>query len=216
MIPRFEIEVDPSFPAGADIGMPPEDEISEEGYGYFRDVWDISGATRAEAVSVIEGERRLVDLMDRASTTWEEFETLAVAVEMGDPEALPSDFAERYPDSELVEIVGDGEMDKPVLTGLDVGVAGLAWALSSIGCFPAASCRGHLGERPWTDRPVVFFAAEPVTVHWLTHLVRESGCGFADGGERGRLLIVEAPSISNLMDLAFRIVDQAERQSYRG
>ncbi|MET8698258.1 hypothetical protein ABZW10_05195 [Kitasatospora sp. NPDC004723] len=214
MIPHIDIEVDPSFPAGVAMGMPPEDEISEEGYGYFRDTWDISGFSRADAAAVIEEERRLVDLLNQVTTTREEFEAVAAAMEQGDPGNLPPGFAERHPGSEILAIVGDGDRDESVVEALDIGVAGLSYALSSIGCFPAASCRSHIGERPWTDRPVVFFAAERATVQWLTPLVRDTGCGFADGSERGRLLILEAPSISNLMDLAARIVAHAERQSF--
>jgi hypothetical protein len=194
--------------------MPPEDEISEEGYGFFRGVWDISGASHSEALALIEEERHLAGLVDQATATPEEFEAVATAVEHGDPDSLPPGFAATYPGSEILEIVGDGDRDEGVLDALEIGVAGLAYALSSVGCFPAASCRSHSSGRSWSHRPVVYFAAERPTVHWLTPMVRDSGCGFGNGSGHGELLFVEAPSISNLMDLANRIVTTAERQSF--
>ncbi|KAB2347260.1 hypothetical protein [Actinomadura rudentiformis] len=196
------------------MGLPPEDEISEEGYGFFRSVWDISGASHDDALAVIAEERHLADLVDQVTTTPEEFEAVATAIEDGAPGALPSGFAAKYGDGEILEIVGDGDRDEGVLAGLEIGVAGLSYALSSVGCFPAASCRSHSSDRTWSERPVVFFAAERATVHWLTPMVRDSGCGFGDGSDRGKLLLVEAPSISNLMDLANRIVTTTERQSF--
>ncbi|MFI7009885.1 hypothetical protein [Streptomyces sp. NPDC050145] len=213
MIPRIDVKVDPSFPEGAPMGMPAEDEISEEGYGFFRGVWDISGVTHDEARAIVEEERDLVHLVDQASTDADSFEDFAISVERGDPDSLPAGFAERQPDSELLEIVGDGDREDNVLDSLEIGVAGLSYALSSIGCFPAASCRSHASGHSWSDRPVVYFAAERLTVHWLTPLVRDSGCGFGNGGDRGDLLFVEAPSISNFMKLANLILDQVERQS---
>ncbi|MCL8014645.1 hypothetical protein [Streptomyces sp. AS02] len=213
MIPRIDLKVDPSFPEGVPMGMPAEDEVSEEGYGFFRGVWDISGVTHEEARAIVEEERGLAHLVDQVSTTPEEFEDVADAVESGDPDSLPAGFAERHPDSEILEIVGDGDREEGVLDGLEIGVAGLSFALSSIGCFPAASCRSHASGRSWSDRPVVYFAAERLTVHWLTPMVRDSGCGFGNGSDRGELLFVEAPSISNLMELANQILDKVERQS---
>lgn len=196
------------------MGMPPDEEISEEGYGFFRGVWDISGATRADALTVIEEERHLVDLIDQVTSTPTEFEAVSRAVEELDPDSLPTGFAARHPGNELLEVVGDGDGDEAVLDCLEIGVAGLSFALSSIGCFPAASCRSHVSGGSWSHRPVVYFAAERPTVHWLVPLVRDSGCGFGDGSGHGELLLVEAPSISNLMNLAGKIVAKAGRQSY--
>nr|WP_127891997.1 hypothetical protein [Streptomyces sp. S10(2018)] len=214
MIPRTDIQVDPSFPEGAPMGMPLEEEISEEGYGFFRGVWDISGVSRDEALAVLEEERQLAALVDSVTTTPDEFEAVAHAVEWGDPDTLPSGFSAQHSQSEILEIVGDGNREEGVLDGLELGVAGVSYALSSIGCFPAASCRSHASGHSWSERPIVYFAAERPTVHWLMPMVRDSGCGFGDGSGHGRLLLVEAPSISNLMDLANRIVTTAGRQSY--
>ncbi|THA55853.1 hypothetical protein E6P78_32475 [Streptomyces sp. A0958] len=213
MIPAVSLDVDPSFPAGLAMGLPDKDEVIEEGYGCFRDVWTIGEVGHEEAIQMIEAERHLVRLVDQASRTDAEFEAMAKAVETGELENLPDGYAEEHPQSELVQFLDAVDEEHSPLDALDLGVAGLAYALSSVGCFTAASCRSHYSDQPWADRPVIFFAAERPTVHWLTPLVRDSGCGFADGSDRAdRLLIVQAPSITNFVDLAQRIVEQAERQ----
>jgi hypothetical protein len=207
VIPAVIIDVDPTFPADLDMGLPDDEDVDEEGYGYFRDVWTIGEVSHEEAVSMIDEERRLVTLVDHASRTHAEFEAIAKAVEGGEPDYLPAGYTAQHLDSELVRIVGDYAEDGSPLDALELGVAGLSYALSSVGCFTAASCRSHYSDRSWSDRPVIFFAAERPTVEWLTPLVRQSGCGYTDGSERAdRLLIVEAPSIKNFMDLASRIV----------
>ncbi|MEV6649971.1 hypothetical protein [Streptomyces sp. NPDC051219] len=215
MIPTvdIDIDIDPRFPANLAMGLPEEEDVGEEGYGYFRDVWAIGEVSREEAVGMIEEEWRLVALVDQASRTHAEFEAMAKAVEAGELDYLPAGYAAQHPDSELVQVVGENAEDGSPLDALEIGVAGLSYALTSVGCFTAASCRSHYSDHSWADWPVIFFAAERPTVHWLTPLVHQSGCGFADGSERAdRLLIVEAPSITNFMDLASRIVQQVERQ----
>ncbi|MFF6862950.1 hypothetical protein [Streptomyces ardesiacus] len=211
MIPTADVDVDPAFPADLSMGLPDEDDVDEEGYGYFRDVWTIGAVDRDEAVRMIEEERRLVNLVDQASGTPAEYEAIARAVEVGELESLPPGYADQHPDSELVRIVGRDLEDSSPLDALELGVAGLSYAMASIGCFTAASCRSHHSDNSWSDRPVIFFAAERPTVEWLTPLVRESGCGYSDGSERApRLLVLEAPSITNFMELADRVIHQAK------
>ncbi|WP_150493324.1 hypothetical protein [Streptomyces kanamyceticus] len=209
----MDIDVDPSFPANLAMGWPDEEDVSEEGYGYFHNVWAMGDVTRSEALAMIEEEQHLVRLVDQASRTDAEFEAVAKAVEAGELDYLPDDYATRYADSELIQLVTVFADEGSPLDTLELGVAGLTFALSSVRCFTAASCRRHCSDGSWSDRPVVFFAAERSTVQWLTPMVRESGCGFADGSERAdKLLIVEAPSITNFMTLANLIVRLTERQ----
>ncbi|WP_329289377.1 hypothetical protein [Streptomyces sp. NBC_01455] len=214
MIPTADIDVDPRFPADLAMGLPDEEEVDEEGYGYFRDVWTIGAVSREEAIAIIEEEQRLVRLVDHASRDHGEFEALATAVERREVDRLPRGYTEQHPDSDLVHEASLDSDDGVPLEALELGVAGLSYALASAGCFTAASCRSHHSDRPWADRPVIFFAAERSTVHWLATLARDSGCGFADGSERAaKLLVLEAPSITNFMDMASRIVQQVEEQS---
>ncbi|GGW68498.1 hypothetical protein CP966_24730 [Streptomyces galilaeus] len=214
MIPTVDMDVDPAFPADLTMGLPDEEDVAEdEGYGCFRDVWTIGEVSRDEAVRMIEEERRLITLVDQASRTHAEFEAMAQAVEAAELDYLPAGYVAQHPNSELVRVVGDNAEDGSPLDALELGVAGLSYALASVGCFTAASCRSHCSDDSWSDRPVIFFAAERSTAEWLTPLVRQSGCGYADGSKRGdRLLTVEAPSITNFMDLANRIVQQADQQ----
>ncbi|MFF8656611.1 hypothetical protein [Streptomyces huasconensis] len=207
MIPVADIEVASSFPAGLPMGLPAEDEVDEEGYGFFRDVWDVGHVSHEEAVAMLDEERHLVSLADHATRTHTEFEAVAKALETRDAEYLPAGFASLHAGSKIMEIANADDEDGTSLGALELGVAGLTYVLTSIGCFTAASCRSHCSESSWSDRPVIFFAAERSTVEWLTPLVQETGCGFDDGSERGaHLLVVEAPSITNFMDLADRIL----------
>ncbi|MCP3758386.1 hypothetical protein [Streptomyces sp. TBY4] len=209
MIPCIDMEVDPSFPTNAAFGMPAEEDVSEEGFGLFRGTWLIGDVSHDDAVAMIGEERQLATHVDLTAPTHAEFEAIAGAIESNDPACLPPGFTSKHAHSEIISIVGDGHSAEPVLGSLDIGVAGLSYALTSVGCITAASCRGHLTEHAWSDHPVVFFAAERTTVHWLTSSVRESGCGFADASSRGWLIAVEAPSITNFMDLANLIVSRA-------
>ncbi|HZL05000.1 MAG TPA: hypothetical protein VFE45_06235, partial [Coriobacteriia bacterium] len=88
------------------------------------------------------------------------------------------------------------------LEGLELGVAGLVYALSTRGFFPAASCRSHAYEHSWSDRPVVLFAADRRRVEWLRPLVERAGCGFCVPRDRGQLLTIEAQSIVEMGALA--------------
>ncbi|WP_327670416.1 MULTISPECIES: hypothetical protein [unclassified Streptomyces] len=208
----MDIEVDPSFPTNLTMGLPDPEDVGEEGYGCFRDVWTMGNVPRREALAMIKEERHLMGLVDQASRTDTDFEAIAKAVESGEVDYLPAGHTARYPDSELVRIIDEFADEGAPLDGLDLGVAGLTYALSCSGCFTAASCRSHRSDHSWTDHPVIFFAAERSTVQWLTPMVRESGCGFADGSDRGdRLLVVEAPSTRNFMDLATRITQKPRR-----
>lgn len=162
---------------------------------------------------MIETERSLVGLVDQASRNAAEFEAMARAVETGELENLPNGYVAENPHSDIVRFLSAIDEEQSTLDALELGVAGLAYALSSVGCFTAASCRSHYSDHSWADRPVVFFAAERPTVHWLTPLVQDSGCGFADGSDRAvRLLVMQAPSITNFLDLAQGIVEQVSRQ----
>src|SRR4051794_11608871 len=84
----------------------------------------------------------------------------------------------------------DGELAP--LDGLEIGVAGLAYALGSAGCLTAASCRWHSRDRSWSDCLVVFFAAPGWRLELLADLIADAGCGLV--ADRG-MLAIYAPSI---------------------
>jgi hypothetical protein len=96
------------------------------------------------------------------------------------------------------------------LDGLELGVAGLAYALGSVGCLTAASCRWHSRDRSWSDCPVVFFAAPTWRLALLAELIDDAGCGLV--ADRG-MLAIYAQSIVQMHTLGERIL--AERERFR-
>lgn len=215
MIPRTEFRVNPTPPENATFWTPQQEEISEEGIGFFRGTWNIGEVEKSEAIDLISAERRIADLVDQASSSHAEFETIAKAIEDSDPEQLPSNLPDSQATMEILKIIGNGYEEEPVIGCLEIGVSGLCHALASIGCTPAASCRGHLSDRPWSYHPVVFMAAGRSTVRWLHPLVKMSGCGFAVDEERNNLIVIESPSIENFMAMAELVVStEQDREIY--
>jgi hypothetical protein len=96
------------------------------------------------------------------------------------------------------------------LCGLEIGVAGLTYALSSVGFLTAASCRAHESHSSWTDCPVVFFGAHKWRAVILAGFALQANCGI--GQDRG-MLTLYAPSIRNLMSLAQALL--ANRTRFR-
>ena len=134
-----------------------------------------------------------------SSRTAEDFDRLARLVEWWDPDDLGQGAS---PEERSLLKSTVGESNSADLGGLEMGVAGLAYALASAGMVPAASCRAHTGDRPWSYSPVVLFAADECHARQLEPLVRNAGCVFAVDAGRGHLLVVSASSVRNLMELA--------------
>ena len=173
MYPRADIELNPELPNGAKFWVPGPDDIDpEDGFGYFDRVWTILGVTVDDAQKVLYQDRILSTLIGGIAANEHEFEVLAAAAETGSPgdDEIPPDqlalLADHFPDAEALE-------------GLELGVAGLVYAIAAAGMYPAASCRGHADPNPWSRSPVVFLVADRPHAEALTPLVREAGCGFA-------------------------------------
>lgn len=217
MIPRIDVDLDAAIPSGYSFRTPKRSELSDdgEGFGPFRDTWLIRGVRIAEAADVMREEARLVGLVDSLATTSEEFDALARALEGRQTVPLPSRFtdspimARLEPDLEEAQL---GEFSP--LADLEMGVAGLVYALGALGCWPAASCRGHPDEAAWSPIPVVIFAADRARAETLQPLVASARCGF--GVDRG-LLAVEARSIEDTMSLARAVLEHrtASRRAKR-
>lgn len=193
MIPRVEVELNASIPERDTYWVPKPSDIGDEGFGAFRGVWPIVKATTRITADVIEDERVAAEYVDAHASTSEEFEQLAREIESYSPTldesegpAFADDLGETW----------DG------LEGLELGVAGLTYALSNAGFYPAASCRSHDGGHTWSPHPVVLFAGDKPRVVLLQALVREAGCGLGSDASRGELLHVYAPSIREMMALA--------------
>lgn len=128
--------------------MPTRDEITEEGFGFFRGTWFVGRVPVREALDAVEYERRVLEALDGAASLPEEYEQLAVAAEDGDGTEVLSNhpLGQRFVASGLAEMTcWEGDMDP--LGSLEIGVAGLVYSLAAIRCVTAASCRWHIAER---------------------------------------------------------------------
>ncbi len=187
--------------------MPSADEITEEGFGYFRGTWWIGRVPVDEAQATLTEEAEIIHWLDRVATTPDEFELLASAIENQYDGELPEALHTAAVATRFEGFLGDVNDGAP-LEGLEIGVAGLTHALSAIQCLTAASCRWHISTRSWSDCPVVLFAARQWRLEILADLIAAEGCGL--GQDRGMLTVYGA-SIRGTHRLAQRILDERRR-----
>jgi hypothetical protein len=207
VIPSYSVVPEIALPAGIDCGYPTRDEISEEGFGYFRGTWWLGHVPLSDARRTVEFERDLVAALDALADDEQEFEDLAAAVEHIEPD--DGEVPALLTDTPVEGLVRPFTDDDLPLGGLEIGVAGLTYALSAVGFRTAASCRAH-GANSWTDCPIVLFGAHKWRAVLLAELAAEAGCGI---GQDRDMLTVYAPSIMNLMSLAEGVL--AKRASFR-
>ncbi|WP_417555515.1 hypothetical protein [Microbacterium sp.] len=155
----------------------------------------------AEAERVMEAERIAAVFADENSTTVAEFEEILDQAEFEVPD-VPSDEAPAF----ISQASWYG------VNQLEVGVAGLVYALNAVGIVTAASCRGHSeAHRRWANGPIVVFASNEPRARALAELVVASGCGFdINTADHPDLLAVTAPSITEMMGLADQIRAHAD------
>lgn len=197
MYPTADIELDPTLPARAEFWVPePEDIDDYEGFGLFHDVWPIIGVSVAEATAVAGKDKLLCQVVGSLARNAADFDVLAAVIETGstdeDDEITAGHLAALAP-----YLTG-----MAALEGLEAGVAGLVYALSAAGMFPAASCRGHPDPDSWSPVPVVMFAADRVHAEALQPLVESSGCGFDFDPVRPDLLVVKGRSVEDTLRLS--------------
>lgn len=206
MIPAADVQ--PEIPSPLpECEMPASDEISEEGFGWFRNTWFIGRLPIAEAAEVVREEGEIMTGLDTVAADPLEFELLAAAIASGEVEDLPDDLRRRAAGAGLASYLEDAD-DVAAVGGLEIGVSGLTHALSAVGCLTAASCRSHATDRSWSDCPVVFFAAPTWRLAILAELIRDAGCGL--DADRGMLKIY-APSARDTHRLADLIVRERRR-----
>ncbi|MFD7884893.1 hypothetical protein ACFV3N_20935 [Streptomyces bauhiniae] len=206
MIPIVEYTPVSELPAQASFWMPTEDDIpDDEGLGYFRDVWMILNEPIDCSRRVIETEKAFIEIADRVAKSEEEFEIVSRILETGDIERLNStSFRNAFGTKELNIVDWSESDDPPPLGNLELGVAGVAYALSTIGAVPVASCRGH--KDGWSDLPVVYAAIDEQRARWLQPIVQDSECGFHIGLNREEFLAIEGPSVRHMNQMAHRIL----------
>jgi hypothetical protein len=138
MIPRYDIDVDPTVPPTATFWVPAPGDLEESGgIGDFHDT-ELIVTDLEEAGAVLEAEREAIEYLDAKSSTPRKFDDLAAAIEWEAPD-MPSDEAPDFFDQE------DAWYG---LNGLEVGVAGLVYAMNAVGIVTAASCRSHHQASP--------------------------------------------------------------------
>jgi hypothetical protein len=204
MYPRTDIDPDAELPAAAEFWTPEPDDINEEGFGYFRDVWPIVGVPPEEAHEMVRKDRAASSLANQLASTEVEFDAVAKVIETGEPD-YTADLGEAKRVA-LSPYIAEDEDDDVPLDGLEVGVAGLVYALSAAGAYPAASCRGHHQGHSWSDLPVVLLAIDLCRAKLLEPLVKDTGCGFEIDPARTELLVVCSPSIEGTLALAEAVI----------
>jgi len=202
LYPRHDVALNPELPADAEFWTPEPDDIDEEeGFGYFRDVWPILNVSADEALAVYRRDKALSTLVADLATNEREFDILASVAETGSDDEVEGITGDQV--AALVDHFPEAEE----LEGLEIGVAGLVYALAAAGMYPAASCRGHVGPNSWSVLPVVCFAADFPHAQALQPLVEDAGCGFEIDSARRDLLVVTSASIEDTLDLAQRILN---------
>lgn len=206
MLPRYDEDLDTALPPGLSYWVPTEREIEDagdEGLGYFHDTWLIGDVEQEEARDAIAEEAVLIGLLDTLATNADEFDDLATAVEAGEPEDIGiEDVRQRMGWSDLQAAFPE---EPGLVTGLELGVGGLSYALAAVGLVPVASCRGHSNPYSWSDSPVVFLATDQHRAAVLQRLVTEHECGLGDGGEgRSDFMTIIGRDIRAMNNLAAR------------
>jgi hypothetical protein len=208
VIPSYSVVPEIDLPAGDNCGYPTSNAISDEGFGYFRGTWWLGRVPLSDARQTVKFERDLVAALDALADDEQEFEDIAAAVEHIEPDdgVVPLLLRDTRVEGLVRPFIEDGSP----LGGLEIGVAGLTYVLSTVGFRTAASYRAHTGGHTWSDWPVVLFGAHKWRAALLAALAAEAGCGM---GQDRDMLTVYAPSIRNLMSLAEAVL--AKRTSFR-
>ncbi len=205
MYPTAAIELDPSLPANAEFWVPEPDEIDDyEGFGMFQDVWPITDVSVDGANAVAREDGRLCQVVADLARDATDFDVLAAAIETGSV-GEDDDIG-----AESLAALAPYLAGKAPLEGLEAGVAGLVYALSAAGMFPAASCRGHAEPDAWSAIPVAMFAADRAHAEALQPLVEGSGCGFGLDPVRPELLVINGRSVEDTLRLGHAVLASIE------
>lgn len=197
VFPTADIQLRPELPPAAEFWTPEPGEVDEyEGFGLFQDVWAIVGVSRGDAMRVVEQDKLLAKVVGGIARDPVEFDLLAAAVETGSTDEIDET------DTAHLRALAPYLTGRVALENLELGVAGLVYALSAAGMYPAASCRGHPGPNQWSPFPVVMFAADRLRAEVLQPLVADNGCGFTIDRTRDDLLVVNSASIRDTLRLS--------------
>jgi hypothetical protein len=184
MIPRATVDVEIDPPARFS-GLPRLAELRSDYLDGNREYrYEVTEATFGDATDALAVERERLRIADDASRTVEEFEDII-----------------------------DGDLEdwqNLAVDGLDIGVAGLVFALNATGCVTSTSCRGHPGSaRVASDHARVRVFATPSLGARIAAVVATSGCGLTidDDG----VGLIYAPSVVETIALAELLIDEWSR-----
>jgi hypothetical protein len=90
------------------------------------------------------------------------------------------------------------DVERDLILGLELGVAGASEALCAAGCPTFASCRGH-GDGPGVRSPFpwLLFAADEMRAPLLEEAARDAGCGLSL--DENGLVEARAPSAAEMV-----------------
>jgi hypothetical protein len=197
MFPISALSGSTTIPSDATFWMPKPADIDEEGVGgFFRGTWLIKDVPVRDARQLMQRERRVAGIVGDLAATAEDFDRLARAAEDGYSGYVLTAAERAALDDFLTEDEG------AALESLELGVAGLVCALATVRIIPVASCRGHPGDRAWSDCPVVLFATTERRATALQPLVEATDCRFGIDAARPDLVAVQGRSILDTMALA--------------
>jgi len=179
MFPTSPLSGSITIPSEATFWMPKPEDIDEEGIGsLIRGTWLIKDVPVREARQLGQEERRIAEVLGNLAAAAEDFDRLAHAVEDGyDPDNPDGRYALTSTErTALGDFLSDDET--AALDSLEIGVAGLVYALATVRLIPAASCRGHPGDHAWSDVPVVLSATTEYRARALQPLAEATNCRF--------------------------------------
>lgn len=205
MVPYTQVIGEDSLPSSTSYWTPDRSDLAlGEGFGFFRDSWTILDVPREFAQQVVETEWTLVECLSTLTNSSDQYERLAQAVDSWDPDEKNAELsADEYTaiDS-ILRLAEDNPLDN-----LELGVSGLSLALSSIGAYPAASCRGHTQPLAWSKYPVVYFSATRNVALYVEAKLRKSACRFMIDNSRPTLLCIGGSSVIETIRLSRTLLE---------
>jgi hypothetical protein len=212
MLPRYDVELDPTLPPGFSYWVPKEEDIDnagDEGLGFFRSTWLLGDVEQHEARDAVAEEAALIDAIEAVADDASEFDDLCSAAEWGNPDDIGITGVRQRPGWSALDAAFPSE--EGPMSGLELGVGGLSFALAAVGLVPVASCRSHPNPHSWSDAPVVFFSTDRPRALVLQRLVEEQQCGLdCDEVDRPQFMTITARDVRAMNALATAVLDASQ------
>ena len=189
-------------PSEFSFAVPTLVELEQEGLPYFfHEIEWLGSINWEEAGTEIAADIVATLAVAWATSSYLDFELVAEEVSAGI--ASGSEL-----EGELARLSAVVSEEEPKFGGLDMGIAGLVYALSAAGYLTVASCRGHGPGIGWSEVPVVYFAATSAQFEVLAPQVDMFGGTVTVDDEHPDLLCLALPSCLHAQQLALVLVRQ--------